>query len=101
MGEVVIDAETATKHRYAVGDSIGVSANGPVQQFRIVGTATYGKVSSLGGATFAEANVEMRIAGVTMYWIYRNANAMRASYVAGLGYPKYFQFYGVRWVFTN
>ncbi len=55
----------------------------------------------LGGATFAEANVEMRIAGVTMYWIYRNANAMRASYVAGLGYPKYFQFYGVRWVFTN
>lgn len=55
----------------------------------------------LGGATFAEANLEMRIAGVTIYWIYRNANAMRASYVAGLGYPKYFQFYGVRWVFTN
>ncbi len=55
----------------------------------------------LGGATFAEANVEMRIAGVTIYWIYRNANAMKASYVPGLGYPKYFQFYGVRWVFTN
>lgn len=55
----------------------------------------------LGGATFAEANVEMRIAGVAFYWIYRNANAMRASYVSGLSYPKYFQFYGVRWVFTN
>jgi putative ABC transport system permease protein len=53
LDEVVIDAETAKNRHYAVGDSIGVSANGPVQQFRIAGTATYGKVSSLGGATFA------------------------------------------------
>jgi putative ABC transport system permease protein len=51
--EVVIDTETANKHHYAVGDRIGVSANGPVRQFRVAGTATYGKVSSLGGATFA------------------------------------------------
>ena len=55
----------------------------------------------LNGATFAEANVQMRIAGVSIFWIYRNATATRASYVAGLGYPKYFQFYGVRWAFTN
>jgi hypothetical protein len=55
----------------------------------------------LGGATFAEANLEMKIAGVSIYWIYRNANATKASYVPGLGYPKYFQYYGVRWAFTN
>lgn len=55
----------------------------------------------LGGATFAETNVEMRIAGVTIYWIYRNQNATRASYVPGLNYPRFFQFYGVRWVFAN
>jgi len=43
----------------------------------------------------------MRIAGVTIYWIYRNQNATRASYVPGLNYPRFFQFYGVRWVFAN
>ncbi len=55
----------------------------------------------LAGATFVETNIEMRIAGVTIYYIIRNTNGMRASYVPGLGYPKRFQFYGVRWVFTN
>jgi putative ABC transport system permease protein len=51
--QVVIDAETATKHHFAVGDTIGVAASGPKESFRIVGTATYGDVKSLGGATFA------------------------------------------------
>ena len=55
----------------------------------------------LPGATFVETNVEMQIAGVTIFWIIRNNNAMRASYVPGLGYPKRVQQYGVRWVFTN
>jgi putative ABC transport system permease protein len=52
-GDVVIDSSTASKDNYKVGDRIGVIARGPVQQFRIVGTAKIGGVSSLGGSTFA------------------------------------------------
>jgi putative ABC transport system permease protein len=51
--QVVIDTDAAKKHHFAVGDTIGVAANGPKERFRIVGTATYGDVKSLGGATFA------------------------------------------------
>jgi putative ABC transport system permease protein len=51
--EVVIDAETAKKHDFAVGDTIGVAANAPAEHFRIVGTAKYGDVNTIGGATVA------------------------------------------------
>ena len=51
--EVVIDAETAKKHHFGVGDTIGAAANGPEQSFRIVGVAKYGDVNTLGGATIA------------------------------------------------
>ena len=51
--DVVIDSETAKKNHFEVGDTIGVAATGPKEQFRIVGTATYGNVKSLGGATLA------------------------------------------------
>jgi putative ABC transport system permease protein len=51
--DVVIDAQTAKKHHFAVGDTIGVAAHGPRRSFHIVGTATYGNVESLGGATIA------------------------------------------------
>ena len=53
------------------------------------------------GTTFAETNLEMQLAGVTIFWIIRNVNGMRASYVDGLGYPKSAQVYGARWYFTN
>jgi putative ABC transport system permease protein len=52
-GEVVIDPDTARSEHFAVGDRIGVAANGPEKTFRIVGIAKYGDVESLGGATFA------------------------------------------------
>jgi len=52
-GEVDIDAQTASKHGYGVGDEIGVVARGPVERFRIVGTVKFASVSSLGGATMA------------------------------------------------
>ena len=48
-----------------------------------------------------ETNLEIRVAGVTVYWIQRNTNGFRGSYVPGLDYPRRFQFYGVRWVFTD
>jgi hypothetical protein len=66
-----------------------------------------GGVDSLTGqmplrpATFLETNIEMRIVGFTAFWIIRNSNAMRASYVIGADYPKSVQIYGVRWTFTN
>jgi hypothetical protein len=66
-----------------------------------------GGVDSLSGqlplrpATFLETNIEMRIVGFTAFWIIRNSNAMRTSYVVGADYPKSVQIYGVRWTFTN
>src|SRR5581483_3205383 len=51
--EVVIDPESAKEQHFALGDRIGIAANGPVRQFRLVGIAKYGGVESLGGATFA------------------------------------------------
>lgn len=55
----------------------------------------------LGGATFFEWNIEMQIGDVTLQWVMRNSNGMRASYVPGLGYPKTIQYYGARWTFRN
>ena len=55
----------------------------------------------LGGATFAETNLEFQLAGVTIFWIIRNTNGMRANYVQGLSHPKSVQLYGARWFFTN
>ncbi|HEY2771711.1 MAG TPA: FtsX-like permease family protein [Solirubrobacteraceae bacterium] len=52
-GEVDIDAETASKSHFAIGDRIGVIARGPVEIFRVVGTVKFAGVSSLGGATMA------------------------------------------------
>jgi putative ABC transport system permease protein len=51
--QVAIDASTASKHDYKIGDEIGVVARGPVERFRISGTVQIGGVSSLGGATIS------------------------------------------------
>jgi putative ABC transport system permease protein len=55
--QVVIDANTASKHDYGVGDTIGVAALGPVKQYEITGVAQFGSVDSIGGATFAVFDV--------------------------------------------
>ncbi|HTH63856.1 MAG TPA: TonB-dependent receptor [Gemmatimonadales bacterium] len=55
----------------------------------------------LGPATFAETNIQLRIGDFTGYWMTRNYNGMRGSYVTGLGYPKRVQYYGVQWFFNN
>lgn len=52
-------------------------------------------------ATFVTTNIQLRIADFTAYWITRNYDAMRGSYVTGLGYPKRAQYYGVAWFFRN
>jgi putative ABC transport system permease protein len=51
--QVDIDASTASKKGYKVGDSIGIIARGPVEHYHIVGTVKFASVSSLGGATMA------------------------------------------------
>ncbi len=51
--QVAIDANTASKDNYKVGDTIGVIARGPVHDYRITAIVKIGGVSSLGGATMA------------------------------------------------
>ena len=52
-GEVAVDEGVADEEGLELGDRIGVAALGPAQEFRIVGIAKYGELSSIGGATFA------------------------------------------------
>ncbi|MGH3023845.1 MAG: ABC transporter permease [Gaiellaceae bacterium] len=52
-GQVVIDAGTADREDYAVGDTISISTLQPKQDFEVVGIAKFGEVDSLGSATFA------------------------------------------------
>jgi putative ABC transport system permease protein len=51
--EIAIDAGTADKQGYSVGDSIGVSAVGPSRKFKITGIVSFGGVDSLGSATIS------------------------------------------------
>jgi putative ABC transport system permease protein len=51
--DVVIDKSTADKKDLAVGSSIGVQIEGPVETLRISGIVKFGSVSSIGGATLA------------------------------------------------
>ncbi|HLZ46138.1 MAG TPA: Plug domain-containing protein [Gemmatimonadales bacterium] len=53
------------------------------------------------GASFASTDLEIQLAGVTVFWNVSNINIMRASYVWGQGYPRSAQQYGARWFFTN
>jgi putative ABC transport system permease protein len=52
-GEVVIDAGTADREGYDVGDTVAISTIQPKQDFEVVGIARFGDVDSLGTATFA------------------------------------------------
>ena len=52
-GEVVIDAGTADREGYSLGDTITVQARGPGQKVKVTGIATFGDVDSIGTATFA------------------------------------------------
>ena len=65
------------------------------------GIDSTGVERALNGASFVDTNIQMQLAGVTLFWMMRNANIMRSSYVEGLGYPKAVQSWGARWYFTN
>ena len=57
-GEVVLDAETASRYSYGVGGSIGFVGRGPEERFTIVGLARFEGVSTMGGAAIAIFDVE-------------------------------------------
>jgi putative ABC transport system permease protein len=52
-GQVVIDAGTADREGYSVGDTIRVQTRGPERKVEVTGIATFGDVDSIGTATFA------------------------------------------------
>jgi putative ABC transport system permease protein len=51
--EVAIDAGTAAKHGFAVGETIAVAGPGPVRRFTISGIAEFTTLDSIGGLTLA------------------------------------------------
>jgi putative ABC transport system permease protein len=52
-GQVVIDAGTADREGYKVGDTIAIQPRGPERKLEVTGIATFGDVDSIGTATFA------------------------------------------------
>src|SRR5215831_496590 len=58
-GEVVLDAGSASKLHFAVGDRIRIEVGGPVRPFKVVGIARYGNVDTIGSATFAVFDVDV------------------------------------------
>jgi len=65
------------------------------------GLDSTGAALGMTGSSFVDTQLEMQLAGVTLFWSVTNINIMRSSYVTGLGYPKSVQQYGARWFFTN
>jgi putative ABC transport system permease protein len=51
--EVVIDEGVADKKDFAIGDTIGVQAEGPVERMRVSGIVRFGSSNAIGGATLA------------------------------------------------
>ncbi|HEX4718717.1 MAG TPA: FtsX-like permease family protein [Thermoleophilaceae bacterium] len=51
--EVALDKFTAERHKFQVGDQIGIAGHVPARHYRLVGIARYGDVSSFGGASIA------------------------------------------------
>jgi putative ABC transport system permease protein len=52
-GEVVIDAGTAERQGWSVGDRVEVQTRGPVRTHEVTGIATFGEVDRIGQSTLA------------------------------------------------
>jgi putative ABC transport system permease protein len=50
---MVVDAQTADKHGFAVGDRVKVLLQGPARTFTVSGIIGFGEAGNLGGATLA------------------------------------------------
>ena len=51
-GEIALDAATADKEDFKLGDEVTVATSAPKRAFKLVGLATIGQSTGLGGATF-------------------------------------------------
>ena len=51
--EMAVDAQTAEKHGFAVGDRVKVLLQGPARTFTVSGIIGFGSAGNLGGATLA------------------------------------------------
>ena len=51
--EMILDEATAQKGDFIIGDTVSVVASKGAREFKLVGIASYGDISSPGGATFA------------------------------------------------
>jgi putative ABC transport system permease protein len=51
--EMVVDAQTASKHGFAPGDRVKVLLQGPARTFTVSGVIGFGAAGNLGGATLA------------------------------------------------
>ena len=56
--QVVIDAGTAAKEHYEIGDTVTVSTRGDKHDYRLTGTVSFGGVDSLGFASIAAWDVK-------------------------------------------
>jgi putative ABC transport system permease protein len=56
--EVVIDKAMANKEDIAIGDIVGVQAEGPVRRLNVSGLVKFGSVDTIGGATLAGFDLE-------------------------------------------
>src|SRR5262249_20529915 len=52
-GQVVVDRGTATSHHIAIGQRVRVATRTGIHSFTVTGTARFGTVDSLGGATIS------------------------------------------------
>jgi putative ABC transport system permease protein len=51
--EIALDKFTADRHKFHIGDRIGIAGKVPKRTYKLVGVARYGSVSSFGGASIA------------------------------------------------
>ena len=49
----MLDAGTADKQHFEIGDTVRASGNGPAKPYKLTGVAQFGSVSSIGGASIA------------------------------------------------
>jgi putative ABC transport system permease protein len=51
--EIALDKFTADRHKFHIGDRIGIAGKVPKRTYRLVGIARYGDIASFGGASIA------------------------------------------------
>jgi putative ABC transport system permease protein len=51
--EIALDKFTADRHKFHIGDRIGIAGKVPKRTYKLVGIARYGDVASFGGASIA------------------------------------------------